>query len=87
MPEWPLGATLVMPGSDLSPTALADLIEGESVSIAAGVPTIWMGVLPELPERDTSALRSVVCGGSPCHGHCRRVSERPPVFPSFKHGA
>ena len=58
------GATLVMPGSDLSPTALADLIEGESVSIAAGVPTIWMGVLPELPERDTTALRSVVCGGS-----------------------
>ena len=58
------GATLVMPGSDLSPTALADLIEGESVTMAAGVPTIWMGVLSELPDRDTSALRSVVCGGS-----------------------
>jgi len=58
------GATLVMPGSDLTPTALADLIEGESVTVAAGVPTIWMGVLPELPHRDTSALRSVVCGGS-----------------------
>jgi acyl-CoA synthetase (AMP-forming)/AMP-acid ligase II len=28
------------------------------------VPTIWMGVLPELARRDTSSLRSVVCGGS-----------------------
>ena len=58
------GATLVMPGADLSPGALAGLIEDESVTVAAGVPTIWMGVLPELPDRDTSALRSVVCGGS-----------------------
>ena len=58
------GATLVMPGADLSPGALAGLIERESVTMAAGVPTIWMGVLPELAGRDTSSLRSVVCGGS-----------------------
>ena len=58
------GATLVMPGADLSPTALATLIEDEKVTVAAGVPTIWMGVLPELKGRDTSALRSIPCGGS-----------------------
>jgi fatty-acyl-CoA synthase len=58
------GATLVMPGSDLSPGAVADLIESERVTLAAGVPTIWMGVLPELDGRDTSYLRSIVCGGS-----------------------
>jgi len=58
------GATLVMPGADLSPTALATLIEEEKVTVAAGVPTIWMGVLPELEGRDTSALRSIPCGGS-----------------------
>ncbi|MDG2427985.1 MAG: long-chain fatty acid--CoA ligase [Acidimicrobiales bacterium] len=58
------GATLVMPGADLSPQALATLIEEESVSMAAGVPTIWMGVLPELDGRDTSALRNITCGGS-----------------------
>jgi fatty-acyl-CoA synthase len=58
------GATLVMPGPDLSAPAIASLIEDERVTIAAGVPTIWMGVLPELKGRDTSALRSVVCGGS-----------------------
>jgi fatty-acyl-CoA synthase len=28
------------------------------------VPTIWMGVLPELKGRDTSSLRAIPCGGS-----------------------
>jgi fatty-acyl-CoA synthase len=58
------GASLVMPGPDLSPPSLAKLIEEERVTIAAGVPTIWMGVLPELKGRDTSALRAIPCGGS-----------------------
>jgi acyl-CoA synthetase (AMP-forming)/AMP-acid ligase II len=58
------GATLVMPGPDLSGPAIATLIESERVTLAAGVPTIWMGVLPELTGRDTSSLRAVLCGGS-----------------------
>ena len=58
------GADLVMPGSDLSGKALADLIVEERVTIAAGVPTIWMQVLPELEGRDTSSLRIIPCGGS-----------------------
>jgi fatty-acyl-CoA synthase len=58
------GATLVMPGPDLSPPAIADLIESEKVTVAAGVPTIWMGVLPELKGRDISSLRAIPCGGS-----------------------
>ncbi|MBI5104663.1 MAG: long-chain fatty acid--CoA ligase [Solirubrobacterales bacterium] len=58
------GANLVLPGPDLSPGALAPLIEEEHVTLAAGVPTIWMGVLPELEGRDTSALARIVCGGS-----------------------
>jgi fatty-acyl-CoA synthase len=58
------GADLIMPGPDLSPAGLAALIEAERVTIAAGVPTIWMGVLPELKGRDTSALRAIPCGGS-----------------------
>jgi fatty-acyl-CoA synthase len=58
------GASLVMPGPDLSPGAVADLIESEQVTVAAGVPTIWMGVLSELDGRDTESLRSIVCGGS-----------------------
>ena len=58
------GADLVMPGPDLSPKGLAALIESERVTLAAGVPTIWMGVLPELEGRDTSSLRAIPCGGS-----------------------
>ncbi len=58
------GSDLIMPGPDLSPASLARLIEEERVTMAAGVPTIWMGVLPELAGRDTSALRIIPCGGS-----------------------
>ncbi|MBV9282999.1 MAG: long-chain fatty acid--CoA ligase [Acidimicrobiia bacterium] len=58
------GASLVMPGPDLSPGAIAELLESEHVTVAAGVPTIWMGVLPELEDRDLSSLRKVICGGS-----------------------
>jgi acyl-CoA synthetase (AMP-forming)/AMP-acid ligase II len=58
------GASLVMPGPDLSGPALADLIVEERVTVAAGVPTIWMQVLPSLAGRDTSSLRVIPCGGS-----------------------
>src|SRR5581483_11797326 len=58
------GATLVMPGADLSGPAIAELMESEKVTVAAGVPTIWMGVLPLLDGRDVSSLRAVPCGGS-----------------------
>ncbi len=58
------GATLVLPGADLSARSIAALIESERVTVAAGVPTIWMGVLDELDGRDTSSLRAIPCGGS-----------------------
>jgi fatty-acyl-CoA synthase len=58
------GADFVLPGPDLSPRAIADLIESERVTLAAGVPTIWMGMLDELDGRDFSALERIVCGGS-----------------------
>jgi acyl-CoA synthetase (AMP-forming)/AMP-acid ligase II len=58
------GAELVMPGPDLSPAAIAELLESERVTITGGVPTIWMGMVPFLDGRDLSALRMIVCGGS-----------------------
>jgi fatty-acyl-CoA synthase len=63
------GATLVMPGPDLSPAAIVNLIEKERVTIAAGVPTIWMGVLNEIDGRDVSSLRGIPCGGSAVPRH------------------
>ncbi len=71
------GAKLVMPGPDLSAPTLARLIEEEQVTVAAGVPTIWMGVLPELAGRDTSNIRAIPCGGSAgAAGRCPRASAR-----------
>jgi len=56
------GASLVMPGPDLSGQALADLARSEGVTVAGGVPTIWMAMLPHF-ERLPS-LRTILCGGS-----------------------
>ncbi|MDP9117562.1 MAG: long-chain fatty acid--CoA ligase [Actinomycetota bacterium] len=58
------GAALIMPGPDLSPKSLVALMASEKVTIAAGVPTIWMGMVPLLEERDLSSLRTIICGGS-----------------------
>jgi fatty-acyl-CoA synthase len=58
------GANLVLPGPDLSGKAIADLIVDERVTVAAGVPTIWMNVLPELTGRDATSLRAIPCGGA-----------------------
>ena len=58
------GAAMIMPGPDLSPGAIMDLLEGEKVTLTGGVPTIWMGMAPLLEGRDLSALRTIVCGGS-----------------------
>ncbi|MBI1759188.1 MAG: long-chain fatty acid--CoA ligase [Actinobacteria bacterium] len=58
------GAALVLPGPRMQPGPLAELIESERVTLAAGVPTIWMAALPMLEGRDLSSLRLIVCGGS-----------------------
>jgi acyl-CoA synthetase (AMP-forming)/AMP-acid ligase II len=58
------GAELVLPGPQMTPGAIAAMLEEERVTMTAGVPTIWMGLLPELDGRDLSSLRAVLCGGS-----------------------
>ena len=61
-----VGATIVMPGPHLQPGPLADMIESERVTIAAGVPTIWNGLYHELRRkpRDISSITQLVVGGS-----------------------
>ena len=58
------GSDLVLPGPGMAPDQLLDLLESEAVTLTAGVPTIWMGMLPLLAGRDLSRLRQIVCGGS-----------------------
>jgi len=58
------GASLVMPGPDLTPQGIVSLLESEKVTITAGVPTIWMGMVPFLDGHDLSHLHTIICGGS-----------------------
>jgi fatty-acyl-CoA synthase len=58
------GADFVMPGPDLSPRAIVDLLERERVTFSAAVPTIWMALLPHLEGRDLSSIRTIKSGGS-----------------------
>jgi fatty-acyl-CoA synthase len=60
------GADLVMPSRFLQGEPLAKLIESERVTVAGGVPTIWLDLLnyADANKPDLSSLRIVPCGGS-----------------------
>ncbi len=60
------GAKQVFPGPAPEPAELASLIENEAVTIAAGVPTVWLGLQEYMTHTavDLSALERVVIGGS-----------------------
>jgi fatty-acyl-CoA synthase len=63
-----VGAKIVMPGGHLDPASLVDLFEREQVTVTAGVPTIWIGVLQFLDahpgQYDLSSIRAMYVGGS-----------------------
>jgi fatty-acyl-CoA synthase len=60
------GTKLVLPGPFLDGDSLAALIDKEEVTLALGVPTIWMGLLSALRQRGTRPKRLTrsVIGGS-----------------------
>ncbi|MFC7072592.1 long-chain fatty acid--CoA ligase [Halovenus rubra] len=60
------GAKQVFPGPAPEPADIAHLIEEEGVTIAAGVPTVWLGLLEYMEENecDLSTLDSIVIGGA-----------------------
>ncbi|MHB8596588.1 MAG: long-chain fatty acid--CoA ligase [Ktedonobacteraceae bacterium] len=61
-----LGVNLVLPGRFMDPLKIAQLMQEERVTIAAGVPTIWIGLVALLDREsfDLSTVRSILCGGS-----------------------
>jgi fatty-acyl-CoA synthase len=63
-----LGARLVYPGPNLDPESLLDAFVEEQVTWAAGVPTIWMGIMQLLeanPGRwNLSHMKGMLVGGS-----------------------
>ncbi|HEY7630901.1 MAG TPA: long-chain fatty acid--CoA ligase [Thermoleophilaceae bacterium] len=58
------GSALVFPGPRMTPQDIADLIAEEKVTMAAGVPTIWQGILQVEDPPDLSSVREIMCGGS-----------------------
>ena len=63
-----VGAKLVFPGPALDGKSLYQLIEQEQVTLSAGVPTVWQGLLAhvESVEGSFSSMRRTIIGGAPC---------------------
>jgi fatty-acyl-CoA synthase len=63
-----VGATLIFPGRLMDPVSVTNLIASEKVTLAAGVPTIWIGMLQLLDKDpsayDLSSCNRILCGGS-----------------------
>ena len=62
------GAKLVFPGAALDGKSVYELIETERVTMAAGVPTVWLGLLNHTAQHDLkfSTMTRTVIGGSAC---------------------
>jgi len=62
------GTKLVFPAQHLDGKSLHTLFEQERVTMSAGVPTVWLGLLNYMKEAKAtfSTLRAVVIGGSAC---------------------
>ena len=60
------GAKLVFPGPKLDGESIHQLLVNESVTFAAGVPTVWLGLLNYWKENNTSVptLKRTICGGT-----------------------
>lgn len=62
------GAKLVFPGAGMDGKSIYELIEGEGVTFAAGVPTVWQMLLTHMKPQGLrfSKLNRTVIGGSAC---------------------
>ena len=62
------GAKMVFPGAALDGKSVYDLLESEGVTMAAGVPTVWLGLLNHMAQHGLkfSTMRRTVIGGSAC---------------------
>ena len=64
-----IGAKMVMPGNKMGDgETLAALINEESVTFSAGVPTVWLSLINYLKQSGmrVESLRRVIVGGSAC---------------------
>ena len=63
-----VGAKLVFPGPALDGASLHELMESEGVTVSAGVPTVWQGLLAHVEANDLvfGSMRRTIIGGSAC---------------------
>ncbi|HJW11567.1 MAG TPA: 3-(methylthio)propionyl-CoA ligase [Albitalea sp.] len=63
-----VGAKLVFPGPALDGKSLHELFESEQVTLSAGVPTVWQGLLSHVEANDLhfSSMKRTIIGGSTC---------------------
>ncbi len=63
-----VGAKLVFPGAGLDGRSLYELFEQEKVTVSAGVPTVWQGLLAHVEAQGLkfSTMNRTVIGGSAC---------------------
>jgi fatty-acyl-CoA synthase len=74
-----VGAKLVLPGRQTDGARLAALIRAEGVTVAAGVQTVWLGLLDHLDAEggEVPSLERVIIGGSTCpDALIRRMEDR-----------
>ena len=74
-----VGAKLVLPGRTTDGASLTRLMRDESVTVAVGVQTVWLGVLDHLDREGGGlpALERVLIGGSTCpDALIRRMEKR-----------
>jgi fatty-acyl-CoA synthase len=62
-----VGARLVLPGRRLDAAHLASLMAAESVTVAVGVPTIWLDLVEHVEREGLTlpALERIIVGGTP----------------------
>ncbi len=62
------GSKLVFPGPGLDGKSLYELFESEGVTLSAGVPTVWQGLLGYVEANGLtfSTMRRTIIGGSAC---------------------
>ena len=63
-----VGAKVVFPGPALDGKSLYELFETERVTLSAGVPTVWQGLLSHMDAKGLkfSTMKRTVIGGSAC---------------------
>ncbi len=63
-----VGCKLVFPGPHMDGKSLHELFENEKVTMSAGVPTVWLGLLNYVAENKLkfSTFKSTVIGGAAC---------------------